>query len=438
MYYTLRVLVVLLLVGLNAFFVAAEFAAVGARRSRLEELAKRQLLARWALRIKNSLDLYLSACQLGITLASLGLGFATEEVFVALFQPLLRHVPFISDVHGVAVVIGLSLSTALHVIVGEVAPKNVAIRIPDRLLPVLAPPLMAFTALFYPAIWVLNSASNGLLRLFGIRLGEEEYQEPLHSMNEIRSLLNQSFQEGGIAATSRQVLLAAFEFDDRAARQIMTPRLDVSYFRVGQSTQSLVDQIRTAAYTRYPLCEGGTDNIVGLIHMKDIFHVLAEHGAAAPPPAIDLMAIKREILTIPDSLDLPRLLRQFQRGKVHMAAVVDEYGTFQGIATLEDVIEELVGEIDDEFDERSHAPIRKVKNGYRVLSTAQLHLVAEVLDLPGIKECTESTLNGYLLEALGRIPRVGDVVTLGNFKIHVMKALSRRRSVVLIKRGEKG
>ncbi len=232
MYYTLRVLVILFLVGLNAFFVAAEFAAVGARRSHLEELAQQQLLARWALRIKNSLDLYLSACQLGITLASLGLGYATEEVFVALFQPLLSYIPFVWDVHTVAIVIGLSLSTALHVIVERSRQKcrNSHLRSPALGGGPAADGV--YGAVLYPAIWLLNAASNGCCAC-SASAQRGRVPEPLHSMNEIRSLLNQSFQEGGIALTSRQVLLRRFEFDDRAARQIMTPRLDVSFLPRG-------------------------------------------------------------------------------------------------------------------------------------------------------------------------------------------------------------
>src|SRR5688500_8616786 len=358
------------LVLLNGYFVAAEFAAVGARASRLEVAASTSLLARLALEIKKKLDLYLSTCQLGITIASLGLGAVTEPAVATLLEPLLHRLGVPSPLPGqhttLAIAIALAVSTALHVVVGEVAPKNWAIFYPDKILPLLAGPLVAFTYILYPLIWLLNSASNALLRLSGVKISHDAHGGMPHTEAELRGLLSQAVEQGTIAKGNEKILTSAFEFGDLKVRQIMTPRTQVDYLRLEQPIREILQTVQKSAYTRLPLCDVDVDHVIGMVHMKDLFNHLklvpgklrfsdekTKAGESVfiadglPGSAVhvigsgdlDLKQIKRDVLFVPEMLPVSKLLRQFQASHTHMAIVVDEYGATRGIVTLEDVIE---------------------------------------------------------------------------------------------------
>src|SRR5688572_15342366 len=243
-----KILATLALVALNGFFVAAEFAAVGARGSRLEAEASRSLLARLSLEIKRKLDLYLSTCQLGITIASLGLGYVTEPAVAALLERPLEwlgfHPPPGGGHHTIAIVIALAISTALHVVVGEVAPKNWAIFYPDKLLPAVALPLVIFTYICYPVIWALNTASNWLLRISGIEIEHGAHGGMPHTEDELKGLLAQAVAQGTIAKGNERILTSAFEFGDLKVRQIMTPRTQVDYLKLGQPIADVLKTVR--------------------------------------------------------------------------------------------------------------------------------------------------------------------------------------------------
>src|SRR5688572_24390542 len=248
-----KILATLALVALNGYFVAAEFAAVGARASRLEAEASRSLLARMALEIKKKLDLYLSTCQLGITIASLGLGAVTEPAVATLVEPLLHRLGVPAPLPGqhttFAIAIALAISTALHVVVGEVAPKNWAIFYPDKLLPLLAPPLVVFTYILYPLIWILNSASNALLRVSGVKISHDAHGGMPHTEEELRALLSQAVAQGTIAKGNERILTQAFEFGDLKVRQIMTPRLEVDYLTLKQPIRDVLRVVQKSAFT---------------------------------------------------------------------------------------------------------------------------------------------------------------------------------------------
>jgi len=400
-----KILATLGLVALNGYFVAAEFAAVGARASRLEaEAEKGSFLARLSLEVKKRLDLYLSACQLGITLASLGLGAVTEPAVVRLLEPVFGrlglHPPGPGQHHVVGFVVALTISTSLHVVVGEQAPKNWAILYSDRALPILAAPLVVFTYLFYPFIWLLNTVSNSLLRLTGVDISPDAHGGLPHTEEELRSLLAQAVAQGTIAKGNERILTSAFEFGDLKVRQIMTPRLEVDYLTVNQPIGEVLRTVQKSAFTRLPLCEGDIDHVIGLVHMKDLFNHLKlvpgklrfvdektpEGELIAIPTGlpgsavhvigsgeIDLMAIKREVLFVPELTPVPKLLRQFQTSHVHMAVVVDEYGATRGIVTFEDVIEQIVGEIEDEFDPAARVDFVVEGENYRVAGNYALH-----------------------------------------------------------------
>ena len=270
-----RILATLGLVALNGYFVAAEFAAVSARLSRLEASADTSLLNRLAILIKRKLDLYLSSCQLGVTLASLGLGAVTEPAVAAIFQkPLLWVGVPAADLHAVAFTIALAISTSLHIVVGEQSPKNWAIQHGDRLLPALALPLVLFTYLFYPLIWLLNAASNGLLRLTGVQIQKGAHGGLPHNEEELRALLAQAVALGTIPKGQGKLLTSAFEFADLKVRQIMTPRTRVDYLLLDQPIGEVLRTVQRSEYTRFPLCDADIDHVIGLVHMKDLFNHL--------------------------------------------------------------------------------------------------------------------------------------------------------------------
>jgi CBS domain containing-hemolysin-like protein len=459
-----KILATLGLVALNGYFVAAEFAAVGARLSRIEELARKSLLGRMCLDIKRRLDLYLSTCQLGITIASLGLGAVTEPAVATLVDPVLHWFGVRDPGPGThtayAIAIALGISTALHVVVGEVAPKNWAIFYPDKLLPILAPALVLFTYIFYPVIWLLNSASNGLLRLSGIKINHEDAHGGMpHSEDELRALLAQAVAAGTIARGHERILKSAIEFGDLKTRQIMTPRTQIEFLQLEAPVNQVLKTVQKAAYTRFPLVDKDVDHVVGLVHMKDLFTTLqlvtgrlrftdekspgGEVIAIAdglPGSAvhvigsgdIDLRKIKRPIIFVPELTPVPKLLRQFQTSQTHMAIVVDEYGSTLGAVTLEDVIEELVGDIEDEFDARSAGDFITDGENIRVAGTYPLHALRDKLKLNGIDVEGVDTVGGYITQELGRWPRSGDSVRIGTYDAKVLSTQRRQVKQVLL------
>jgi len=451
------------LVAANGFFVASEFSAVGARASRLQTLAQSSLLARLALSIKHQLDLYLSTCQLGITMASLGLGAVTEPAIGVLVDRVLVWFALAHPLPGqhtaTAIAIALAISTSLHVVVGEVAPKNWAIWNPDRILPVVAPPLIVFTYLFYPVIWLLNSASNLLLRLSGVPIGPGSHGTVPHTEKELRALLNEAIAQGTIAKGRARLLTGAFEFAELKVRQIMTPRTQVDFLTLQQPLGEILRVVQNSAFTRLPLCDGDVDHVIGMIHMKDLFNHLqlmpgrlrfteqttpqGEVVAIAnglPGSAvhvigsgdIDLRRIKREVMFVPELTPVPVALREFQRGHNHMAIVVDEYGTTAGIVTLEDVLEEIVGEIEDEFDTAAQPGFVPEGGNYRVNGLYPLHELRDRLDLKNLQSEGVDTIGGYVVKELNRFPRVGDSVQLGAYVVRVTAVQQKRVGQVLI------
>jgi len=456
-----RIIATLGLVFLNAYFVAVEFAAVSARASRLEQDAERSLFSRLGLEIKRKLDLYLSSCQLGVTLASLALGAVTEPAVASLLQKPLEwlHLPH-DQIHKVSFVVAFAVSTSLHIVVGEQAPKNWSIQFADRVLPLLSGPLVAFTYLFYPAIWALNDATNFVLRLVGIKLNLDAHGGLPHTENELKTLLSQAVAHGTIAKGHERILTQAFEFGDLNVRQIMTPRTEVAFLKLHQPMAEMLKTIRVSQRTRLPLCEADLDHVVGLIHMKDLFNHLqlvpgklrfsdekSPEGFAIaiadgkPGSAvhvigtgdIDLNEVRRDILYVPELLPVHKLLRQFQTSRVHMAVVVDEYGATLGIVTLEDVVEEIVGDIDDEFDAAQQSEFVKDGENFRVAGTYAIRDLRDKLQLIELPDSGDvDTVGGYITAMLGRFPRANDSIDLGPYVAKVLSVQQRRVSQVLI------
>ncbi len=426
------IVITVALVGLNAFFVAAEFAAVGARASRLETQAESSWLDSLALKIKRNLALHLSTCQLGITVASLGLGFVTEAALVDRIAPLLDAQGGFLDSHGSAVIIALLISTFMHVVAGEVAPKNVAISAPDKLLPWLALPLLVLTYILYPVIWVLNASSQILLRLIGVKISTDEHGLLAHSAEELRSIIEHSTESGEINSETEQIATSALGIHERRASQVMTPRMDVEFVRSDDTIGEIANKFHASSFSRLPVCDGDLDHCVGVIHAKDMIRLFAETQSHSDL-LLKLVAKDwmRAVIFIPESAPLEALLSQFRAGGSHLAIVVDDYGAARGLVTLEDVLEELVGDISDEFD-----PLLKEENQkdgeLRISGTYQMHDLVKRLAIEDEELESFDTVNGYISTQLGRLPRVDDTIMLHGYQLKVLNVFKRRADQVLV------
>ncbi|MGA3067977.1 MAG: hemolysin family protein [Tepidisphaeraceae bacterium] len=457
------------LVALNAFFVAVEFAAVTARASRLRAAAKSSLSGRASLFIKNRLDLFLSSCQFGNTLTALGLGAVTEPAVVSLIAPVTAFLRMSPEAqHVVAFAISFAIAVALHIVIGEQAPKNIAIEYSDQLLRFLSVPLVCFTYLFYPAIWVLNGGTHLVLRSLGIRAAGGSHGDLPHTEQELRALLVQAAARGTISKGKALILSNAFEFGELKVRQIMTPRPEVDFLLLNSPIGDILKTVQRSAFTRLPLCEGDIDHVIGQIHMKDLFSHLqlvpgklkfldekSPEGEAVAIPTgmpgsavhvigsgqIQLQKIKREVLFVPELMAVSRLLRQFQTSHTHLAVVVDEYGLTQGIVTLEDVLEEIVGEIEDEFDPVSPTDLVREGESVRVSGLFPLHELHDRLGFGPVEANGVDTVGGYIVQQLNRWPRAGDSVEVGEYDAKVLTVQQRRVGQVLLtpkKNSERG
>lgn len=413
----------LLLVALNGFFVAAEFALVKVRPTQLEPLiSEGSRRARMARHMIRHLDAYLSATQLGITLASLALGWVGEPAFSWIVRPVISLVAGNNPdlVHTVSLTISFLVITVLHIVLGEQAPKTLAIRRAEETALLISFPLYAFYKLTYPAIWMLNHAANRLLKLIGVTPAAEG--ELAHDEEELRLLLSSS-KESQLSTQKRELLDNIFELSHRMARQIMLPRQDVVYLSTQRPLAENLRLARRSGHTRFPLCEGDLDHVIGLIHIKDIFH--------RERPLTALPEVAREIAFVPETLELDRLLKRMRTERFHMAAVIDEYGGVSGIVTLEDVIEEIVGSIQDEFDVEKPELVEKGDGVYQVSGGMLVEDLEEALGVE-LSERDEDTIGGVVLSELGRNPAVGDCVPLGPVAIEVLEVQLNRVATVRI------
>lgn len=410
----------ILLVGLNAFFVAAEFAFVKVRPTRIAQLAAEgNKSALRAQECTNHLDAYLSVSQLGITLSSLGLGWLGEPAVASLLSPLFFHWGISSPalVHSISFIIAFSIITFLHVVFGELAPKSLAIQRAEWLALALAAPMQFFYYLFYPGVMLLNGAANKVLLLFGLEADPDHARS--HSEEELRMLIAASYKEGQIKKSEQLLLQNVFKFEKKVAEEIMVPRLQVVFLDLHNSLEENLEIARQAKHTRFPICDGSPDRIVGLIHIKDILY--------AKEKVVDINDLKREIMFIPEGMLLEKLLHDFQKNHQHMAVVVDEYGGTAGIVTMENILEELVGEIQDEFDQEE-PEIKSQSDGSLLVSgSLDIDEAIEELGLP-LKEYLDeyNTLAGYVMGQLGHFPEVGDTLGLGKYQMEIIKMEDKR------------
>ena len=401
----------------NGFFVAAEFAIVKVRPTQLAELAQTgSMRARMARRLTKHLDAYLSATQLGITLASLALGWIGEPAFADLIEPTFRRMAGDASeawAHSVSITFAFTIISILHIVFGELAPKSLAIQKPVGTSLWIAHLLHAFYVLMFPFIWVLNGTARAALRLVGIRPAQDV--EMAHSPEELRMILSSSEKAGILSEENREIIEGVFQFSKRTARQIMVPRTDVTVLSTTRTIEENLEVIRTTRHTRYPLCEGTLDQTIGLIHVKDL--LLAQLRG----PGRTLQELKRDVLFVPENSTVEALLSQFIEHKTHMAVVLDEYGGASGIVSLENITEELFGQIQDEFD-RERPEIEPLGNGrYRVRGDYLIEDLADRLKVD-VGEPEEETVGGYVAARIGREVKPGDRTELGDLAIEVVEA----------------
>ncbi|HYO75313.1 MAG TPA: hemolysin family protein [Thermoanaerobaculia bacterium] len=408
-------LLAFLFVLANGFFVAAEFAIVKVRSTQLTELAEQgSVRAKMARKLTRHLDAYLSATQLGITLASLALGWIGEPAFHHLIEPIFKQYGAEQFARTASATAAFVIISFLHIVLGELAPKSIAIQKSVGTSLWISYPLHWFYVVTFPAIWFLNGVSRSLLRLIGIQPAAE-HAEAAHSPEELRLILRGSEKAGMLSEENREIIEGVFQFSKRTARQIMVPRTDVVVLSTTRSIEENLEKIRTSRHTRYPLCEGSLDQTVGLIHVKDL--MLAQLRGPGKP----LIELKRDILFVPENSTVDSLLSQFIEQKTHMAVVLDEYGGASGIVSLENITEELFGQIQDEFD-RERPEIEPLGNGrYRVRGDYLIEDLADRLKID-VGDPEEETVGGYVAARLGREVTPGDKVELGDLAISVLEA----------------
>ena len=423
-----RLGIIAVLILLNGFFVASEFSLVKVRGSQLDALIEegdhRAALAR---RVVDKLDSYLSATQLGVTLASLALGWVGEPFLTAMLEPLfvLLHVASPLVISTVSVVIGFTAITSLHIIFGELAPKYIAIGDPVPTAMRLVRPLRLFYAMFKPAIWCLNRSSNFILKkLLHINLvGGEEIA---HSEEELRVILSDSEKSSEVTSVGKELLINTLDLRRRVVRDIMTPRGEVVYLDIDQTFEDNLAKARASRHTRFPLCKGHLDNPIGLLHIKDLLGLIREERP-------DLLSIKRELNVVPEMMSLERLLQTFLAKHTHLGMVVDEFGGTMGIVTLDNVLAEIVGDIHDEFDAEQTEFRRLNEDEFEADGVLGLYELNDYMDLE-LSNAEVSTIGGYVTHLLGHLPRVGEHVQVGEYLATVTKADGRRISQLHFKR----
>lgn len=428
-----RTFAVLFFVLLNAFFVAAEFAIVKVRSSQLEAAITEGKSG--ALRARHqvqNLDGYLSATQLGITLASIALGSIGEPFINRLIQPLFFKSGFTNEavITTFSYVLAYSVVTFLHVVLGELMPKSLAIRKSLGTTLAVSTPLYFFYTLFKPAIWLLNGTANWLLKTF-LKIEAVSESELAHSEEELRHIVAESEKSSEVTTTEKDILLNVLALNDRCVRDIMTPRNLVVSLDIEDSFQANLKLAIESKHTRFPLVKGHLDETIGLIHIKDLLPLLNKADA-------DLRQVKRDLLMVPEMLPIDKLLHRFRETRAHIALAVDEYGGAVGIVTFDNVMEEIVGDIHDEFDEAEKAEFELIKDREEFTTAGTFNLY-ELEELASITLENEevTTIGGYVTQKLGHLPKVGETVEIEGFLVRVTKADNRRILQLHFKRLEK-
>ena len=412
----LELLAVVLIVAANGFFVAAEYGLVTVRRTRLQELdAQGSRSARRVLRLLEAPPRFISSIQLGVTLSSLALGAIGEPVVSGLLKRPLDLLPqswHTGVADTISVVLAFTILTYFHVVMGEIVPKSFTLEHPERVALLSAGPISAFHAVFRPFIWVLVRSSAAVLRWFGVTAGSG--LALVHSEEELKMLVTASREKGVLEEDEQEMLHKVFEFADKDAVDVMVPRPDVVAVRVDLPVPDMLRLVLAHPFTRYPVYEGELDDIVGVLHVRDLFSALHERGLQN----MDVRSILRDAIMVPETKPLDELLAEFQRTSNHLAIVVDEYGSVEGLVTLEDLLEEIVGEIGDEFD-LPDAGVRRLGRGrVRIGGSFPIDDFNERFG-KHLPEDDYHTVGGFVFGELGRVPKVGDSVSFEDARFEV-------------------
>lgn len=406
-----------MLVAINGFFVIAEFSLVKIRRTRLEELAQQgDGQAKLALELVGSLDTYLSAVQLGITLASLALGWIGEPAIASLIEPVFNQYfpgsPLL--LHTISTATGFIIITLMHVVLGELIPKSLAIQRTEQMVLMAAWPLYIFHKIGYPIIALFDRTAGVFLKIFGIEHAHED--DVAHSEEELRMIVSASQRGGVLDQMEGELIDNVFDFADRLAREVMVPRQDMVCLFADDSFAENMHVVRETGHTRYPLCLEDKDHVLGMIHIRDIMDM-----ELVDVQDRDLRTIMREILVVPEGMSVAKLLQVMRRKRTHLAVVADEYGGTAGLVAMEDVIEEIVGDIHDEHDADVEVEIQRDKDGaFEFDGVVLLDDVAELLNIR-LEDHEEDTIGGYIFGLLGRRPEIGDKVEIGDYSFVVLR-----------------
>ena len=420
-----QLLLVIFLIAMNGFFVAAEFACVKIRPSRLETLIQEgSRQAKYAKKLTDHLDASLSVTQLGITLASLGLGWVGEPAVATLILPI-THAVGLDDVvgHTISLALAFSIITGMHIVLGELTPKTMAIQNVEKIMLSVALPMLVFHRVMYPFVWLLNHVANWVAHRMGFHTASEG--DDAHTEEEIRLLMEESHRQGLIDDTEVDFVDNVFDFTDLNVREIMTPRTDMVCLYLENTMEENIQTILEEQLTRYPICREDKDHIVGFLHVKDLMRVMAEGRKP------NLRRLARKALIVPESMDVSVLLKTMQKQRSQMAIVVDEYGGTAGMVTIEDIVEEIVGDIQDEFDEERPTAERRGKRIFSVDAKMLLEELEDILEID-IEDEDVDTVGGWLYDQIGQTPRVGQMAAAGGNLFYVEEVDGVRITRVLI------
>lgn len=428
---TFNLFLIIFLLLSNGFFVASEFAMVKVRKTRIEQLVKEgNYNAKLALKALKDLDKFIAAVQLGVTISSIGLGWVGEGTLARIIEPIFVFLPGISHniaTHSVSVTISFALITFLHVVIGELMPKSIALEFPEKTALLIAKPMDVISWIFTPFIWCLNGFGNNLLKL--LHIPHTNGSHLVHSTEELDMLVDASYNEGVLNETEKDMLHNMFKFSDLTAKQVMVPRTDMVCIPKDMSIDELNKVATENQYTRYPVYEDDIDHITGLVHVKDLF-ILSLQEECCP-----LEKIEREILLVPETMTMDNLVIEFKKRKGQMAIVIDEFGGTSGLITLEDVLEEIVGEVQDEFDEEEETDIKEISpNNYMANAMMRLDEIAEYFDIDEDKFDDEDvdTIGGLVVKLLGRIAQVNDTASMNDLTFVVKEIDGARITKLLI------
>ena len=422
----LKTFLVFFLIAMNGFFVAAEFCCVKMRPSRLETLIQEgNTRAKYAKKLIDELDEALSVTQLGITLASLGLGWVGEPFVAKLIAPAIHALGFGETIgHTISFVLAFSLITAMHIILGELTPKSMAIAASEKILLNIALPMIIFWKVMYPFVWLLNTTASFVSKHLGLTISEGEVA---HNPEEIRLLMKESRKQGLVDDTEVDFVDNVFDFTERNVREIMVPRPDMVCLYLDKTYEENLATILEEEMTRYPICAEDKDHIVGFLHIKDLTKVLIQ-GKRKP----SLKKLARKVFFVPESMDVSLLLETMQKNRSQLAIVVDEYGGTAGMVTIEDIVEEIVGEIQDEFDEERPDSEKRDENLYSVDAKMLLEELEDEFDIK-IDDEDVDTIGGWLNDKLGGEPRVGQSAAFEGNTFYVEEVEGLRITRVLIR-----